>query len=333
MDKIDIVVTYLDSMDSEWQKDREKYMGKEIGDSLNGEARYRNMDNFKYWFRAIENYAPWVHRIHLVTYGHLPKWINLENSKLHIVNHKDFIPEQYLPTFNSNVIELNMDRIEGLAEKFINFNDDFFLNAPVEPTDFFVNDLPALQIMHTPIPPTEEFNVVLFNNILAINEMDNIKKKLFFFKTFSLKNGLFAVLGNLLMFPIVKYLKKFTGFRPDHLTQPLTKSTYKEVREQIPEQYEYALNCKFRDRNSIGIWVLQDYLRAVGNFYPKNTFKFGSMTPLKAEVDYERLMRSKYKVLCINDGASVSQEEFEKEKARLNRALENKFPQKSSFEL
>ena len=163
--------------------------------------------------------------------------------------------------------------------------------------------------------------------------MDNNEKKLFFSKTFSFRNGFFAVAANVLMFPIVKYLNKFTGFRPDHLTQPLTKNIFKEVREQIPEKFEYALNCKFRDSNSIGIWIIQDYFRATGKFYPKNTFKFGTMTPLKKEIDYEGLMNTKYKVLCINDGASVSQEEFEKEKARFNRALENKFPTKSSFEL
>ena len=224
MDKIDIVVTYLDSTDPKWQKDRVKYSGEKYIDTLNDEARYRNMDNFKYWFRSIEKYAPWVNKIHLVTYSHLPTWLNTQNSKLHIVKHSDFIPQKYLPTFNSNVIELNMDRIDGIAEKFVNFNDDFFLNNPVKPTDFFVNNLPAIQIMHTPIPPSEEFNVVLFNNILAINEMDNNEKKLFFSKTFSFRNGFFAVAANVLMFPIVKYLNKFTGFRPDHLTQPLTKN-------------------------------------------------------------------------------------------------------------
>ena len=333
MDKIDIVVTYLDSTDPKWQKDRVKYSGEKYIDTLNDEARYRNMDNFKYWFRSIEKYAPWVNKIHLVTYSHLPTWLNTQNSKLHIVKHSDFIPQKYLPTFNSNVIELNMDRIDGIAEKFVNFNDDFFLNNPVKPTDFFVNNLPAIQIMHTPIPPSEEFNVVLFNNILAINEMDNNEKKLFFSKTFSFRNGFFAVAANVLMFPIVKYLNKFTGFRPDHLTQPLTKNIFKEVREQIPEKFEYALNCKFRDSNSIGIWIIQDYFRATGKFYPKNTFKFGTMTPLKKEIEYEGLMNTKYKDLFINDGASVSQEEFEKEKARFNRALENKFPTKSSFEL
>ncbi|WP_407192009.1 hypothetical protein [Citrobacter freundii] len=37
----------------------------------------------------------------LVTCGQIPSWIDTKNKKLNIVFHKDFIPEEYLPTFNS----------------------------------------------------------------------------------------------------------------------------------------------------------------------------------------------------------------------------------------
>ena len=67
-----------------------------------------------------------VRRIHFVTWGHLPSWLNKEHPKLNIVNHKDFIPEKYLPTFNSHAL-WNMHRIPGLAENFVYFNDDMFL--------------------------------------------------------------------------------------------------------------------------------------------------------------------------------------------------------------
>ena len=63
-----------------------------------------------------------------VTWGHLPKWLNIDNEKLVIVNHQDYIPEKYLPTFNSNVLDLNMFRIPGLSEQYINFNDEYICN-------------------------------------------------------------------------------------------------------------------------------------------------------------------------------------------------------------
>ena len=44
-----------------------------------------------------------------------------------LVNHKDYIPEQFLPTYNSVVIERYLHRIPDLAEHFVYFNDDFYI--------------------------------------------------------------------------------------------------------------------------------------------------------------------------------------------------------------
>ena len=150
-EKIDFIVTYLDSEDTDWIKAKAENDGSDVVEALNSAARYRNLDNFQYWFRSVERYAPWVNKIHLVTWGHVPEWLNTAHPKLNIINHEDYIPEKYLPTFNSNVIELNYDRIDNLAEQFVNFNDDMFLNADTKPSDFFVNGLPKLQMMYMPI--------------------------------------------------------------------------------------------------------------------------------------------------------------------------------------
>ena len=85
--------------------------------------RYRDWEILKYLFRSIENFAPWVNNVYFVTCGHLPAWLNTECPKLQIVSHKDFIPEKYLPTFNSHSIEWNFHRIKNLSEHFVYFND------------------------------------------------------------------------------------------------------------------------------------------------------------------------------------------------------------------
>ena len=77
-----------------------------------------------------------------MTWGHLPEWLDTTNPKLHIVNHKDYIPEEFLPTFNANTIELNLHRIEGLADQFVYFNDDMFVTNYVKPAEFFKNGIP-----------------------------------------------------------------------------------------------------------------------------------------------------------------------------------------------
>ena len=137
---IDFVVTWLDSSDPAWQKEFVKFK-KETTESTES-ARFRNLDIFNYWFRAVEQFAPWVNKVFLVTNGTFPKWINRSHPKLVLVKHSDYIPEEFLPTFNSITIELFMHKIKGLSEHFVYFNDDFFLNSPTKPELFFCNGLP-----------------------------------------------------------------------------------------------------------------------------------------------------------------------------------------------
>lgn len=137
--EIDFVITWVDGNDPDWQKQKMEYsIQPDLSQKQDDrKERYRDWDLLRYWFRGVERFAPWVRRIHFVTWGHLPSWLNKEHPKLNIVNHKDFIPEKYLPTFNSHAIEWNMHRIPGLAENFVYFNDDMFLIKKVRPEQYF----------------------------------------------------------------------------------------------------------------------------------------------------------------------------------------------------
>ena len=110
--KIDLVIPWVDGNDPEWQVLKKTYMESEnlceIGDPG---IRYQSWDNLQYIFRGIEKYMPWVNQVFFVTWGHLPDWLNTDCKNLVIVKHKDYIPAEYLPTFNSNVIEMNYFRI------------------------------------------------------------------------------------------------------------------------------------------------------------------------------------------------------------------------------
>lgn len=56
--------------------------------------------------------------------GQKPERLNENHPKLVLMNHKDYIPSDYLPTFNSQTIKLNLHRIPDLSEKFVLFIDD-----------------------------------------------------------------------------------------------------------------------------------------------------------------------------------------------------------------
>ena len=125
--QIDFVVTWLDSSDPEWQKSLAIYSHKSTGHKE--KARFRSTDFFLYWFRAVERYAPWVHKVYLVTNGKFPDWINKDCPKLELVKHADFIPTEYLPTFNCRTIEMHLHNIKGLLEHF---------EIPKENIDYFL---------------------------------------------------------------------------------------------------------------------------------------------------------------------------------------------------
>jgi hypothetical protein len=85
----------------------------------------------------VHLFAPWVRRIHLVTAGQVPDWLDVDHPMVDLVDHRDILPADALPTFNSHAIETGLHRIEGLAEHFVYLNDDVMLGRPLRPERFF----------------------------------------------------------------------------------------------------------------------------------------------------------------------------------------------------
>lgn len=96
-EKIDFVITWVDGSDPAWLAQRAQYCP---ADQNNGSTdnRYRDWGWLPYWFRGVEQYAPWVNRVFFVTNGQCPAWLNLDHPKLRFVRHSDYIPAEYLPT-------------------------------------------------------------------------------------------------------------------------------------------------------------------------------------------------------------------------------------------
>jgi len=53
-----------------------------------------------------------------------------------IVDVRDYLPEEYYPTFNSDPLQLYQDLIPNLSETFISWDDDIFLTKDIEPDVF-----------------------------------------------------------------------------------------------------------------------------------------------------------------------------------------------------
>jgi hypothetical protein len=144
---VDAVVAWVDGGDPKHRAKRKRYLADPGGDAkpervANDERRFSDNDEIRFCLRSIRNYAPWVRTIWLVTDDQVPAAIDrrrAEQDNIRIVDHREIFRgfEQLLPTFNSYAIETMLWRIEGLADRFLYFNDDMMLVGPVEPTDFF----------------------------------------------------------------------------------------------------------------------------------------------------------------------------------------------------
>ncbi|GEP37738.1 exopolysaccharide phosphotransferase [Nocardioides psychrotolerans] len=138
---IDVVYTWVDGSDPEWDAARQARLEGIAGTAQtresSGQARFLARDELRYSLRSLHLFAPWVRRIHVVTAGQVPDWLDTSDPRINLVDHRDLLPADGLPTFNSHAIETSLHRIEGLAEHFLYFNDDFFLARPVHPETFF----------------------------------------------------------------------------------------------------------------------------------------------------------------------------------------------------
>ena len=78
------------------------------------------MNQLKYSLRSIEQFAPWIQNIFIVTNGQIPEWLNLNNENIFLVTHDQiFKNKKHLPTFNSAAIEMHLHRIPKLRKMFI----------------------------------------------------------------------------------------------------------------------------------------------------------------------------------------------------------------------
>lgn len=326
---IDFVLIWVDDSDVAWQKSKAKYKGEAEKFNINN-VRYRDWGTLKYWFRAVEKYAPWVRKIHFVTCGHVPKWLNLNHPKLNFVKHEEYISKQYLPTFSANPIELNLHRIKDLADKFVFFNDDYFINAPVQPNDFFINGLPCDAAILNP-QNMDRFGIpnIVVNDLGVIEYYFDFKEqfKKNISKWINLKYGKLLV-RTMLLLPWMKYV----GFYEPHLPNSFLKQTYFEVWKNEKELLEETSSHKFRDDRDVNQWLMRYWQLAKGDFVPRNP-KIGRMFSVADGVDSicNAIDQQKYKLICINDSEKI--QDIEKMKDKILKSFDKKLKNKSRFEL
>ena len=331
-DKIDIVITWVDENDPAWRESFEQNASKENGTIQADASRFRKWDTLRYWFRGIEKFAPWANRIFFVTCGHYPEWLDTDYPKLTLVRHEDFIPPEYLPTFNSNVIEFWFHRIKGLSERFVYFNDDTFLLGPVKADRFFRNGLPCDIGGMTINLHSGMFGTSVLLARTLINDHFNKKEVVLQHpsKWFNIRYPLHSFL-NLLLLPVKK--DEFPGFVNPHLPQGYLKSVYDAVWAECAEDLVRTSRSRFREYGDIAIWLTRYWQLASNRFSPYNVYrdsKYYLMDDGNMEEIGQCIRWRKKKLVCLNDNAALS--DFETAKRRILDAFDQILPERSGFE-
>jgi hypothetical protein len=324
---IDFVVMWVDGADPAWRAKKAAFSGDTAVDDR--AIRYRDWGLLRYWFRAVEAFAPWVRYVWLVTDGQCPLWLETEHPKLRLIDHADFIPAQWLPAFSANPIELNLHRIRGLAEQFVFFNDDMFLLRPVRPEDFFRNGLPADDGILSPIIVESQADVgfIEANDMGVINAhfRKNQVMKQAPGRWLSVRYGR-ALFRSLCLMP----WRHFPGFFNDHLPQPFLRGSYEAVWQAEPELLAEVCAHRFRDyKRDVNQWLIRYWQLASNGFTPISPRR-GRDLRVTDSASLAFIRRQRAKMICINDSDDI--QDFETLRGRFIAAFDAVLPEPSGYE-
>lgn len=310
---VDIVYTWVDGEDPEWLKaktDVQAELGIETdAGSAAADERFRSRDELKYSLRSVEAYAPWVRKIHIVTASQCPDWLNVDHPKLELVDHKDIYRDpSWLPTFNSSGIETQLHRVPGLADKFIYFNDDFFLGQTTKVTDFFYGNgvlkyFPSSQMAYEhDIDETSEEYIQADKNAIELfsNEFDSLNR----------------------------HIMKHVPYASDRLL-------IDEMEHKFSENFNGCGKEPFRSSNDLRpiAFMQYHYGYKLGRAMPSSiSHRYLALWKDSIIEQLESVQRSrKYKTLCINDVGLQPERTAEVNNAVIE-FLETYYPTPSSFE-
>ena len=311
MGKIDIVVTYLNERDKQWQQDFNYWKEKEIKEGkadLNnrqafGKERTREWDAFKYWFRGIEQNCNWVNKVFLVVQNenHIPKWLNKDHPKLRIVYHDEYILKELLPTFNAMTIGIYISNIKDLSENYIMCDDDYYFLNSIKENRFFMYDKPAHQ-----------------NNIIPYGLYEAKGTDEVFWK----------ILNNNLEFE-KKFNKGQIKYGIYHLPEARKKSFEQKILKIYSKEIlEHNNKSKFRNKTNLCSYMYSDLLKLFNEAWMRNPYCNCCYCTLKSTVNFNDYLDKD--IVCFNDTEQL--DDYEKTKERFIEFLEKKLPNKSSYE-
>ena len=306
---IDVVYTWVDHNDHRWSAKYRKYKnGDNYGENATDLARFYNNNELFYSIKSIFKFIPWVRNIYIITDGQIPEWIDLF-SKVIIVDHRDIIPSEFLPTFNSHVIEAYIHKINNLSEYFLYFNDDVFVAREIPKSHFFKgNGVSSLFITKKSLNLMRDRGV----NTPTLHACLNARELLF--NDYNVEIDI----------PLV------------HSYIPLRKSMYDKAFEKYKEKILSFSKNKFRTNNDLNLATFlvpwYTYLHGCSVPYKDICYYFNLRSPVSIHI-YKQLINSKGMPhsICANDVSQKDNSDVQHQNELLNNMLSIVFGDKNEY--
>ena len=297
---MDYVFPYVDSSDPMW---RQQYRQANNCISMD-ESRFRPFGTLRYVFRGIAKYMPFIDRVVLIvsTESQVPAWIN--RDKVRIVPHDEFMPAAHLPTFSSSAIESDLWRIEGLSDRFIYGNDDFFPLKPLEESDFFSEDgKPRLTF------EASDYHIRNLFRVCCRRGMDMIADAVGCERT-----------------------DPYILLKPQHCMKGIVTEHMKTVGRLCGDQIDKTITIQRHPWNVTGyIYHYYDYYTDDYAPFDKD-YKYIRIQNNYSEV-LGLLRNPEMSILCINDAGDLLPENYDRACKDLNVLFEALFPEACEYEL
>lgn len=316
---VDVVYTWVDGADPQHRDIREHFRRQQPGvaDDSAGPDRFRSRDELRYSLRSLEQFAPWVRTVYLVTNGQVPAWLDRSHPRLRLVRHSEIFPDvNDLPTFSSFAIEANLHRIAGLSEHYLYFNDDILLGRPVSRDDFWTPGTGRQLYFETwPLPNRADRGTTTdraMAHTLALLDRDGEAQQ-----------------------------RRCLA----HTPQLYSRSTVAALEARWPDAFRRTVAHRFRAHDDVALHVLYNFalLKGGARFFPVHlnegawpgTYTFVSLRPEPRRLRQQlaQISARRPKFLCLNDDLGRVSAGTEQQIGReLTAFLEDWCPRPSTFE-
>ena len=310
---VDVVYTWVNHDDPDWKAAYQA--AKSLGDlsradtkSADGDAlsRFHSNDELRYSLRSVAQNLPWVNRIFVFSNCAPPDWFDPGQDRLVWVRHEEVIPAEFLPTFNSHVIESYLHRIPGLSEAFLYQNDDVIIAHPLprrfffEPSGISRSFLEPYGMVSGPVTPGDADYRNAARNSAAL-------------------------------------IRQAFGFAPTrlhlHTTFALRRPVLAEIEERFADTFRTMRGNHFRDPGDVNVtsFLYHHYAIATGRAV---VAEIASVLVKNLDLRWRTMLRNtarpEVQIYCINEGgATAPSRQWHRAVSRL---LAERFPDPAEWE-